>query len=144
MVTDVQMFETLTVRPEGLCPTRLSPGTLAEALLFYGCVRVDADVTLLRDLLSQIDTSIVVNLLRSNSLLLRPFTDVYGVQTYVSVCSLMGPLLGEFCRIMGPALLQHDGATRGGAVTRLLQGHGASSEVFFAASWGQFGLSDLK
>jgi len=67
-----------------------------------------------------------------------------GPRGPLSVRSLMGPLLGEFRRIMGPALSQHDGATREGGVTRLSQGHGSSSEAVFAASWGQSGLSDLK
>jgi hypothetical protein len=56
----------------------------------------------------------------------------------------MGPPGGEFRRVMGPALLQHDGATRKEVVTRFSQGHGASSEEVFATSWGQLGLSDLK
>jgi hypothetical protein len=52
------------------------------------------------------------------------------------VRSLMGPLFRQFRRIMGPPLSQHDGATRQGVVTQVSQGHGASSEEVFAASWG--------
>jgi hypothetical protein len=45
---------------------------------------------------------------------------------------------------MGPAPSQHDGATRKEPVTEFSQGHGASFDEVFAASWGQLGLSDLK
>jgi hypothetical protein len=62
----------------------------------------------------------------------------------MSVRSLMGPPIVQFRRVMGPPHSQHDGATRQGAMTEVSQGHGASSEEVFAASWGQLGRSDLK
>jgi hypothetical protein len=56
----------------------------------------------------------------------------------------MGPLGGDFRRVMGPPRSQHDGATREGAVTLVSQGHGASFQEVFAASWGQPDASDLE
>ena len=66
-----------------------------------------------------------------------------GAWSRMSVCRVMGPPGVVFCRVMGPPRLQDDGATREGAVTEVLQGHGASSEEVFAASRGQHGRSDL-
>jgi hypothetical protein len=62
----------------------------------------------------------------------------------VSVRRVMGPLGGDFRRVMGPPRSQHDGATREGAVTLVSQGHGASFQEVFAASWGQPDASDLE
>jgi hypothetical protein len=63
---------------------------------------------------------------------------------FLPVRRVMGPLGGDFRRVMGPAHLQHDGATREGAVTLVSQGHGASYQEVFAASWGQPDASDLE
>ena len=78
------MLERLTVKPDGVLPTRLDIGTLAEALLFYDCVQVDADATILQDLLGTVDVGAIVELLKSGALMLRPLQQMYGVRTYGS------------------------------------------------------------